>query len=279
MNQPPVPHVAVFGAGAFGGWAALELVRRGAAVTLLDAWGPGNPRSSSGGATRVMRATYGSHTIYTRMAAHALRRWQEYDRQWGQGLLRQTGALWLLGSDASFGETSAAALQEEGIALDEIGLPDAARRYPQMSFDGVSRVLLEPAAGYLFASRACEHVAARVVAEGGIYREAAAASPVGIDHGTVALGDGSTIEADYFVFACGPWLGTLFPDVVGRLVTPTRQEVYYFGLPPGDSAIPPSRAAGLARMRRALRLRHPDRRWRRVQGGGRYAGPDHGSDQ
>jgi len=37
------------------------------------------------------------------------------------------------------------------------------------------------------------------------------------------------------VFACGPWLGSIFPDAVGALVTPTRQEVYYFGTPAGDA--------------------------------------------
>ena len=56
----------------FGGWTALHLLRRGARVTLLDAWGPGNVRASSGGETRVMRATYGTHSIFSQMAADAL---------------------------------------------------------------------------------------------------------------------------------------------------------------------------------------------------------------
>jgi glycine/D-amino acid oxidase-like deaminating enzyme len=51
----------------------------------------------------------------------------------------------------------------------------------------------------------------------------------------LALSDGTHLTADRFVFACGPWLGALFPDVVGRLVTPTRQDVFYFGTPSGDS--------------------------------------------
>jgi len=57
MNSKP--HIAVAGAGAFGGWTALHLLRGGARVTLLDAWGPGNSRASSGGETRVMRGAYG----------------------------------------------------------------------------------------------------------------------------------------------------------------------------------------------------------------------------
>jgi sarcosine oxidase len=227
--------VAVFGAGAFGGWTALSLVRRGAAVTLVDAWGPGNTRASSGGETRVIRATYGSHAVYTAMAAEALRRWQAHEARWNAGLLHQTGALWLFGADSSFADASLATLRAHDIALDEIGLAEAARRYPQMSFESVSRVLLEPAAGYLFARRASVHVAERVVADGGAYRQAAAIAPARIDGHTVVLADGSTLEADLFVFACGPWLGPLFPDVIGRLVSPTRQEVYYFGPPPGDA--------------------------------------------
>jgi glycine/D-amino acid oxidase-like deaminating enzyme len=37
------------------------------------------------------------------------------------------------------------------------------------------------------------------------------------------------------VFACGPWLGQLFPDVVGRRIIATRQEVFFFGTPAGDT--------------------------------------------
>ena len=71
--------VIVVGAGAFGGWSALQLLQRGSKVTLLDAWGPGNSRASSGGETRTIRATYGpAHPLYTQMVARALRLWQEY---------------------------------------------------------------------------------------------------------------------------------------------------------------------------------------------------------
>ena len=69
------PRVVVVGAGAFGGWTALWLARRGAQVTLIDAWGPGNMRASSGGETRVIRGSYGDRAIYTRMAARALQLW------------------------------------------------------------------------------------------------------------------------------------------------------------------------------------------------------------
>src|SRR5712671_3645124 len=88
-------HVAVVGAGAFGGWTALHLLERGARVTLLDAWGPGNSRASSGGETRVMRGTYGANQPYTEMAARALTLWAKYERRWKRKFLHRTGVLWM----------------------------------------------------------------------------------------------------------------------------------------------------------------------------------------
>ena len=230
--------VVVIGAGAFGGWTALELVRRGARVTLIDAWGPGHVRASSGGETRVIRAGYGSRAIYTRMAVRALARWRDHDAKFGRGFYRKTGTLWLSGKDETFGRATFAALRAESVTIDDVPVAEARRRYPQINFRGVTSVLFEPDAGFLLARRACEHVVERVVAEGGEYVQAAVAAPVRPKRGTftrLVLAGGSSIAADAFVFACGPWLGALFPDVLGRKVTPTRQDVFYFGTPAGDS--------------------------------------------
>ena len=95
-------HIAVIGAGAFGGWTALYLLRRGARVTLLDAWGPGNSRASSGGETRVIRGTYGPNQPYTKLAARATQLWQENEKRWNLKLLHQTGVLWMVAGDDRF---------------------------------------------------------------------------------------------------------------------------------------------------------------------------------
>jgi NADPH-dependent 2,4-dienoyl-CoA reductase/sulfur reductase-like enzyme len=71
-----VPEVAVIGAGAFGGWTALYLREMGFSVTLIDAYGPGNARSSSGGETRQLRAAYGDRELYSRWAMKARERWK-----------------------------------------------------------------------------------------------------------------------------------------------------------------------------------------------------------
>ena len=45
--------------GAWGGWTALNLRQMGAKVTIVDAYGPGNARSTSGDESRGVRSSYG----------------------------------------------------------------------------------------------------------------------------------------------------------------------------------------------------------------------------
>jgi glycine/D-amino acid oxidase-like deaminating enzyme len=229
-------HIVVVGAGAFGGWTALQLRRRGARVTLIDAWGPGHARSSSGGETRIIRATYGTRAVYTRMALRALELWRAHDLD--RRLLHETGVLWMFGDDDSFGHASADVLRDCGARLDPLTFADASRRYPQISSEGIRSFFFEPEAGYLFARRACADVVDCLVAEGGDYRLGACIDPVAVKGASldaIRLLDRTVLVADGFVFACGPWLPHLFPDVVGANISATRQEVYYFAAPPGDA--------------------------------------------
>ncbi|HEX5759935.1 MAG TPA: FAD-dependent oxidoreductase [Thermoanaerobaculia bacterium] len=230
------PHVAVVGAGAFGGWTALHLRRRGARVTLLDGWGPGNSRASSGGETRVIRGLYGPDRVYVDWVVRAFALWREHERLAGQRLYHPTGALWLFRGDDGYARISAPLVREAGMAVEKLDLAEAARRWPQVRFAGVAHAWLEREAGYLLARRACATVVERFVAEGGEYRELAVRPGAlgGGGLGPLVLSDGSTLAADAYVFAAGPWLAKLFPDLAGARVRPTRQEVYFFGTPAGD---------------------------------------------
>jgi sarcosine oxidase len=228
--------VVVVGAGAFGGWTALELLRRGAEVTLVDAWGPGHTRSSSGGETRVIRAVYGPDRVYVEMVRRSFEAWDELASASGDPVYVETGALWMMRDDDAYVRSSEPLLREQGLAIEPMAVADAARAYPQIDFAGVRSVWREPKAGVLFARRSCALVRDAFVREGGTYRTARVASPasVGGPVAAIALEGGGTLAADAFVFACGPWLGQLFPDVAGDAVRPTRQEVYYFGTPAGS---------------------------------------------
>lgn len=229
-------HVAVVGAGAFGGWTALYLLRRGARVTLLDAWGPGNVRSSSGGDTRIMRRTYGADQPYTRMASHAMQLWKEHDKKWNCRLFHQIGVLWMATADEDqYERGSLALLREEGVRFEELSAAAMTRRWPQINFEDVRWGIYEPTSGFLCASNACQAVVNGFVAEGGEYKPAAVvARPDAEYQKGLLLSDGSRLLADQYVFACGPWLGKLFPETIGDLIRPTKQDVFFFGTPAGD---------------------------------------------
>jgi sarcosine oxidase len=223
--------VAVVGAGAFGGWTALHLLRAGATVTLLDAWGPGNSRSSSGGETRIIRGTYGPNQPYTEMAARSLRLWKDNQERWGCRLFHPSGVLWMAGDGGDeFERGSLPLLREFGFAYEELSVAELRRRWPQINLDDIRWAVYEPGSGYLTARVACQRVQQAFVEEGGDYRQ----MRVKWAGDGLAISDDSRLTADQYVFACGPWLGEIFPDVLGRCITATKQDVFFFGTPPGD---------------------------------------------
>ncbi len=236
-KMPRKLRVAVIGAGAFGGWTALYLLRRGAQVTLLDAWGPGNSRASSGGETRIIRGTYGPDQPYTKMAARALRLWTEHEKRWNRRFLHRTGVLWMAGGDDRFERGSLPELRAAGIKYEELSLRAMQQRWPQISFENVTWGIYEPEGGFLTARAACQAVVEAFVAKGGAYKPFAAQPPDLGNHKCqgLRLSDGSTLRVDHYIFACGPWLGRLFPEAVGNRLHITRQDVFFFGTPAGDN--------------------------------------------
>jgi len=235
----PKPHIAVIGAGAFGGWTALHLLERGARVTLLDAWGPGNSRASSGGETRVMRGTYGPDQPYTEMAARALKLWAKYERLWKRQFLHRAGVLWMASGrneDDAFERGSVEMLRAAKINHRELSAPQMKKRWPQVNFEGIEWGIFEPDCGYLDARASCAAVVGAFIAAGGKYRQddVLADGLENVPLRSLKLAHGSPLKAHRYVFACGPWLGKQFPHTIGDLVRPTKQDIFFFGTPAGD---------------------------------------------
>jgi len=226
----------VVGAGAFGGWTALSLLRRGARVTLIDAWGAGHSRSSSGDETRLIRAMYNGDAVYTDMVHRALTLWREAETAWSRRVFDRTGVIYLFEDDDGFATKSLPIMRKRGIDVERLTRAEAAKRFPQIAFHGVRVAYFEPDAGVLLARASCELVRETFERSGGAYRQSYI-RPGRIKSGHLAgvtLDDGSALQADAFVFACGPWMGKVFPDVIGDGIVATRQDVIYFGTPAGD---------------------------------------------
>ena len=230
--------VAVVGAGVFGAWTAYQLRLQGATVVLLDAYGPGNSRASSGGESRVIRLGYGADEIYSRSAQRSFQLWQQLFGQrehWSQ-LFHKTGVLWLAREQDSYSEATLSILKQLGAKHERLDGDELRRRFPQLELGPIAWGILEPNAGVLMARRAVQAVVAQAQADGVMYSEQAVASPLPREEKlrSIKTSSGTGIFAERFVFACGPWLPKLFPDLLGDLIHVTRQEVFFFGVPPGD---------------------------------------------
>jgi glycine/D-amino acid oxidase-like deaminating enzyme len=250
------PDVAVIGAGAFGGWTAWHLVRRGgrgARVVLLDAWGAGNPRGTSSGEARILRFSYGEKTLYSEWTRRAREIWRACEAEWGIPLFDPCGVLWLFRKENAYLQASVAALTRLKEPWERLTARELARRFPQIAAEPDEFAIYEPGSGFLRAQRATQAVAAQVARMGGEVRIGWVIPP-SEDSGraegghagrharpplrevrVMGPGGAEDLRAGAFVFACGPWLPRIFPRLLGRRIVVTRQDVFYFGAPPGDA--------------------------------------------
>ena len=232
--------VAVIGAGVFGAWTAWHLAKRGQRVALIEAYGPAHSRASSGGESRIIRMGYGADELYTQWSKKSLTQWKEFFAATRQSLFLETGVLWMAGDEDKRLEQTSTTLKRCGVEFEELDLSMLEKRYPQIGLDGITRGVLEPRSGVLMARRAVAAVVEDAVRLGVEYRCAQVMNPRGpgrVEH--IATSQGERIAAGHFVFACGPWLGKVFPDVLGSRIFPSRQEVFFFGIPAGDIRFAP----------------------------------------
>ncbi len=236
MSTSPVYDVVVVGAGVFGAWTAWHLAQRKQRVLLVEAYGPAHSRASSGGESRIIRMSYGRDEIYTGWAQHSLHQWKELFAASGQRLFHQTGVLWLSGDNNPTLDASISTLGRNGVRHEVFSAAQLQQIYPQFNLDGISRGLLEPDSGVLLARRAVACTLESAQRLGVRFRIAQVQTPTGTKAPeSIQTTDGDRIFAANFVFACGPWLRKLFPDILGSRIFPTRQEVFFFATPPGDS--------------------------------------------
>jgi sarcosine oxidase len=218
--------VAIAGAGVFGAWTAFHLARSGAKVLLIDAHGPGNARASSGGETRIIRMCYGGDEIYTRSSMRSLKLW----KQFFPSVFRRTGVLFTGSGREPYLLAARETLTRVKIKFEWLDSAELRQRFPRISLDEGSAGIYEPGSGILMARKAVQEVVAAAIAAGARF-EIGRVTPDRLP------------KAKTVVFSCGPWLPSLFLDVIGRRIRPTRQPVFFFGTPPGEEFDVPAWAA------------------------------------
>lgn len=237
--------VVVIGAGAWGSFTALNLRKRGVKVTLVDAYGPGNARSTSGDETRGVRSSYGDRPgaqgeLWTLWAREAMKKWIAFDDEWGRhfrlNLFHTTGDLIMRAEWDNFQLRTKVWWDKNKIPYQVLSPEDVRKAFPVISMDDITAVLYEPDAGVVRARRAAQTAAAAFEALGGkivIGR----ATPSKIANGKleeIRLDTGQTLRADTFVFAVGPWMGKTFPELLAKKTRAPLGYVCYFATPVND---------------------------------------------
>jgi sarcosine oxidase len=227
--------VVVVGAGVFGTWTAHHLVSAGCDVTLVDAYGPANPRASSSDQSRILRCGYGADEIYSAFARRAVEQWRALQERARVPIWHPCGVLLLADVGDPYAIATRHTLEHGGYAVEVLAPSGLRDRYPHLEAGDVSMALLEPDCGVLMARRAVRALAAELVRSG--VRLMRGKAVVAANSGrlrAIGLAGGGEITGDAFVFACGPWLPSVLAPSLARLIRPTRQTVVYFGTPAGD---------------------------------------------
>ncbi len=224
--------VVVVGAGVFGIWTACMLQRSGLRVAVIDAVSPAHSRASSGGESRVTRCGYGSKQLYSELALQSLPEWRDLSERASLPLFHELGVLWLHQAPDQLVDASAETLAKIDVPYKLMSAAKLRKRYPGLRVDENDSGFFEPWGGALMARRAVQTLAVELAAAGVTFLSGEVLPVVG-ENGVlpkVGTKHGETVTADRFVFACGPWMDQVVPDVMAERLFVTRQEVFFFGV-------------------------------------------------
>src|SRR4029450_13498006 len=128
---------------------------------------------------------------------------------------------WFAHRDDGWEAASERTLAAQQIPVERLDIASATGLYPSFRGEHLAFVLFEPEGGVLRAERSMRTLAAQAVSHGARI-VCSRASP---DGAAAVLEDSTRLEGDVVVWACGPWLPKLFPDLVALKVT--QQELLF----------------------------------------------------
>jgi glycine/D-amino acid oxidase-like deaminating enzyme len=244
----------IVGAGTFGASLAWTLARAGEEVVLVDQFEPGDARATSGGESRLIRCAHGGDELYTASARRARSLWRELEAETGEELMVEIGMAWFAQREDGWEAESERAMAAQGIPCERLDPGEGAKLFPSLGTGDLAFVLYEPEAGVLRAQRAVRALVRQAVAHGATLvrgralpdgdaaviaagtaeagSSGAGASGAGAAgapaerHGSPVFRREQRFEGDAVVWACGPWLGHMFGELVP--LTVTQQELLFF---------------------------------------------------
>ena len=224
--------IAIAGAGVFGLGAALELRRRGYAVTVVDPGTVPHPLAASNDISRMVRMDYAGDQLYSDLAAEAIAGWHEWNRRRGRPLYHETGFLVLTGRPMAPGTVERQSydlLTAAGWPLERLDSAAIAARFPQWNAARYIDGYLNPRGGWAEAGETVSFMAAEAAAAGVEIRPGFRADAIIAEAGRAAglrSADGDEVRADAIIAAAGVWTPRLVPELAG-LMSPVAQTLVY----------------------------------------------------
>lgn len=227
--------VAIIGAGVFGSGTAHHLRRAGKRVVLIDSFGPASSRASSGGESRIIRIAYGPDEIYSRFSRKSLAMWKDLGHRVNTPVFQRAGVLHLTRNNPKYIAVTTEILAKLNSPFEKLSAAEIAKRFPQFFSGDVDQAIYEPESGALMARRSVQLLVQEMVKAGLELVLEPIVPPKAEKHlNSIQTASGRTISAGTYVFACGPWLPKVFPVEMGHRIFPTRQEMFFFGVPAGE---------------------------------------------
>ncbi|MBI3881793.1 MAG: FAD-dependent oxidoreductase [Verrucomicrobia bacterium] len=223
----------IVGAGEFGLTAALELRRRGWAVTLVDAGTIPRDTAASTDISKVVRCDYGADEQHIALGEAALAGWHVWNRQWGAPLYHEDGFL-VLAREAmkpgGFEHESLAKLTARGHRLERLDSSALRKNFPAWAAEKYPDGYFNPRGGWAESGKVIARLVAQAKAEGVIVRESVACVRM-IESGSRVTGivtpAGEELRAELVLVAAGAWTPTLLPELQ-PMMWATGQPVLHF---------------------------------------------------
>lgn len=220
----------IWGLGAMGSAALYACAKRGLAVLGIDQFSPPHIFGSSHGDTRIIRQAIGEGEQYTPLALQSYALWKEIENKTGEDLLTITGGLVISKPHVDFFKNTIACAKKYHIAHEILDAQHLRKQFPQFNVTKDDVGFYEFNAGFLRPEK-CVETQLALAKEYGAYIHVKEK----IEHfskmsnGNIKIKTNhGEYETKHLIITAGPWLPEILPAPFEKLLTITRQVLFWF---------------------------------------------------
>jgi len=234
-------NIVIIGAGIFGIGAAIEFKNRGySSVSIVDSFltvGP-NKLSSSYDISKIIRSDYGNDLDYVDLHTEALKKWREWNKNWGEELFHETGLLVASKEklqEGSYVHESYVTLTKYGYPIERLNGTELRNKFPQWNTKNeiYKDNYFNPVAGWAESGRILGKRIEEAKTLGVKLLNDRMITLLSKKEGEnlkifgVKLASGKNLMADLVLVAAGAWTPILLPHLESFML-PVAQPVFHF---------------------------------------------------